>query len=208
MAGCVVDTFALHSYKWQPRKAQYLYKILFVRLYFNKWLLFTQPSFPTPHTGSKLISPLDRVANFEGNSLCHALKRFKMLTTYITFYLSYSFSAAIPRNLTASLYNEMLLIMVNEILFHYISRVSWENLSYVFLARSDANRAVQPQKMSRGFIFWILEVLSTWRKQRRCSAAVPLFWHMQNAGFLITRLIWYQWIPNSLITEWLRWLMF
>ena len=66
-----------------------------------------------------------------------------------------------------------------------------------FLIRLDANRAVQAQKMARGWKFWIYKVeelyCSCSKKKVLISFAVQswsasLFSHMQIVGFLMRRL--------------------
>ena len=82
----------------------------------------------------------------------------------------------------------------------HIWAVTSEKRSSGFPTRFDIKRAVQPQKMARGFGISDLEsrglVLSKWRKQRRWSASrlprswsASLFSHMQKSGFLTSRLI-------------------
>ena len=66
--------------------------------------------------------------------------------------------------------------------------------------------------MSRCLKFWILEEVGLhYLRGENKGTDQPLrlcFGICRNAGFLMTRLIWCQWIPKSLITEWLRWLIF
>ena len=70
-----------------------------------------------------------------------------------------------------------------------------KNLSSRFPTRSDTNRAIQPQKMTRGLKFWIYLEDGLYNQ---CSenkdddllcgyriADLPLFSHMQKAGFLM-----------------------
>ena len=81
-----------------------------------------------------------------------------------------------------------------------------ENLFSGFPPRSDTKRAVRQQKIDRGLKFWIKEedglyylcsenkVADQLRRTLLLlrSSSVPLFSHMQNADFLITRLISHQ----------------
>ena len=55
---------------------------------------------------------------------------------------------------------------------------------------SDTNRAVQPQKIARGLKFWIsvADGLYYLCSEAHYRTADLHLWHMQKAGFLMTRL--------------------
>ena len=66
-----------------------------------------------------------------------------------------------------------------------------------FLTRSDTNRPVQPQKMARGWKFWIKEVEELYfpgsenkgADQLHSFCEADLFLRVQIVGFLVWRLI-------------------
>ena len=66
--------------------------------------------------------------------------------------------------------------------------------TFWFPTRSITTRAVQPQKMARGLKFWIKKVerlfylCSENKSADQLRGSASLFSHMQNVGFLITRL--------------------
>ena len=76
---------------------------------------------------------------------------------------------------------------------HHMSRVARKPV-FGFLTRSDTKRAVQPQKITGDFIFRIKKVEGLYYVAKAkalisCTVTVPLFSHMQKAGFQMTRLI-------------------
>ena len=100
-----------------------LYNVLFVWLYFNQWPHLTQSSFPTPHTGCKLISPLEGVANFGGNSICQTFKEIHN-ADYLHYLLLIKYS---PWEFNRSFVHVQWDAAHN---CKCIWAVSWENLSW------------------------------------------------------------------------------
>ena len=83
--------------------------------------------------------------------------------------------------------------------FDYIDEVypnsafAWENQQCGFWPGPDTNQAVQPLEMATGLEILYLGsrgiVLSKWRKTKALISFASFFSHMQNVGFLMTRLI-------------------